>query len=196
MFFMMTSNRKISNFKAYSFHCIKNNFKLFIRSFSATPVKKSDPVGAAVIATSVSLDPITISFIILVGMANILYIATCSFYSMYLQGTIPEYTFDNLRHLYEIYYTFSTFERETIEYASSNLDMFSTENLRRLYGLLRIILNERIRIYSLVEYWISVTRSENVRSDLTDFLTDFRSEEENLVTLLRQIEDVLNNLED
>jgi hypothetical protein len=74
-------------------------------------MSNSNFLGITLVNGNIPSDPMTITFLILLGMANIMYCVTYSFFDIYSQGFVNDFTFNNLRELFELYIHFRVLNR-------------------------------------------------------------------------------------
>jgi hypothetical protein len=172
--------------------------KLLKRPFSTTSIRKSDPTLFTIISAGTPWDPflvlsnpIGITLIVLVSMATALFYVTQPMPNIYMEIPFPEV----LQLLSSIYHTYIELESLTTTFIVNNISMFSQEQLRNLYLILQEIVNIEEEIYYLLQHLIDILEEDSMEREvdiLIDLSQDFTFEGDNLMDLIRNLEDRLN----
>jgi len=188
----------IANYIFLSFNYLA---KPFVRLFSVSSIKRGDPIGFTVLAfinpypPSVSLNIFADAFITLMGMAATLFFVTVSLPEFFTQDPSYALVIQRLDSIFLLYERFLLFEYNAITVFNSCLSNLSPEILRSLYFILQEHVTVRESIFSVLVDIINTPEiqfTNRVTIDRVDsILEDFRSGGNNLVILIRNIEDRL-----
>ena len=173
-----------------------------VRPFSSTSVRKADPVGFTALSfftpypSSILTNPVAGAFIVLIGMAATLFLTTSDL-SIFFAGehTLGEILrrIDNLFLLYE---RFLVLELNEIERLFANLDNLNPGTLTNFYFVLQELVAVRESLFNILTELINSPYIEllprPVVDRINDIYEDLRLGGNNLMGLIREIEDILN----
>jgi hypothetical protein len=172
------------------------------RPFTSTPPRKGDPLGFVALSfatpypASLLTNPLAGSFILLMGMAATLFLATASLLPFFAQN--PQYVeilriLDNIFGLYE---RFLAYEQNGIAILSANINNYTPETLTNFYFSLQELVTVRESLFNLLTRVINLPGMEFMARPVVDRANeiheDLRLGGNNLMILLRDIEDRLN----
>jgi hypothetical protein len=134
---------------------LPNNY-LRIRVFSSTPLKRSDPMGAALVVvtshgSTLINTTIANTFVLLIGMATALFNITGPFINFISDPTLLVSGLDDLSHLLRIYQRFLQLEINLINLLISHLGSLTEEQLIIFYIMLQEFVTTRESLYSALD---------------------------------------------
>ena len=183
-------------------HVKLNSRELPVRPFSSTTSRRGDPLGVTALAfgtpypSSFLASPFGSTFIILMGMAATLFFVTGSLPEFFAQD--PSYALILLRldNIFNLYESFLLYEQNGINMLLTNLGNFSPETLRNFYLSLQELVTIRESLFSILDRLINLPEIELLGGPVLDranqIIEDLRLGGNNLMGLIRDIEDILN----
>lgn len=199
-----------SKYNSSRFNYVKSDLllhnKLPIRSFSSTFSKRGDPLSNLVVAfstpyaSSFLCNPLGSAFILLMGMASTLFFVTISLPEFFAQDPSYAAILQRLDNIFLLYERFLSYEQSGIDILLANLNNFSPETLNNFYFSLQELVTVRESIFSNLSDLINSPEIEFLERPIVDrinqIIEDLRSGGNNLMSLIRNIEDRLNIAEE
>ena len=180
--------------------------KFPIRSFSSTLSRKGDPLGNLVVAfgtpyaSSFLCNPLGGAFILLMGMASTLFFVTMSLPEFFAQDPSYAVIIQRLESIFLLYERFLSYEQSGIDMLLANLNNFSPETLNNFYLSLQELVTVRESLFSNLSNLINSPEIEFMEGPIVDRINqifeDLRLGGNNLMSLVRNIEDRLNIVEE
>ena len=180
--------------------------RLLVRSFSITSVRKGDPLSVTASAFSVPYaasllsNPFGGAFIVLMGMGVALFCLTENLPEFFMQSQEYMAAIQRIDSILRLYETFLSYEQNGTAMLLANLDNFSPEVLANLYLSLQELITVResafVALNNIVDLPHVQFLGESIMNRIHDTLGDFRLSGNNLINLLRTIEDRLGIVEE
>lgn len=183
-------------------HVKLNPRELPVRPFSSTASRRGDPLGVTCLAfatpypSSLLANPFGGAFILLMGMAATLFFVTTSLPEFFAQD--PSYAFILLRldNIFNLYENFLLYEQNGINMLLASLGNFSPETLRSFYISLQELVTIRESLFFNLDHLINSPEIQLLGGPILDrahqILEDLRLGGNNLMDLIRNIENILN----
>jgi hypothetical protein len=132
-------------------------------------------------------------------MSSGLFCVTEPFIIDFVHNPVPEYILERfieqLEDLFVLYDRFVSFERSTINLAFTNINNFSSEELRNLYLSIRQLIITRESISTMLHYFLRVSRRHLINPysvrRVRNIIDEIRSGNSDITDLLIAIEDRL-----
>ena len=176
------------------------------RDFSSTQIKRGDPLGTAAAAfaysyaSSLLVNPLSASILILIGMGSTLFLLTGGLPAFF--SVDPEYAsilmrLDSILLLYE---RFIITEQSMIDLLFANLNNFSPETLNNFYYILQELVTVRESMFTNLSALINSPDIEFLHGPILDRINqvfeNLRYGGNDLMHLVREIETRLDIPED
>jgi hypothetical protein len=200
-------DRKLKyKFDSSKSHYIKSDLVIHsgisARPFASTTSNKADPLGFVALSfatpypPSLLANPLAGAFILLMGMGSTLFFLTSSLPLFFAQDPTYAEILCRLDNLFGLYETFLAYERSGIDIMLANLNNFTPETITNFYFSLQELVTVRESVFDLVTTAINSPEIEFLERPLVDRINeiheDLRLGGNNLMSLLREIEDILN----
>lgn len=199
----------ITGHTSINYNYIKLNLLLIkspLRLFSTTFIKKADPLSTVVVAfntpyaSSFLSNPLGGAFILLMGMASTLFFVTASLPEFFAQDPSYALIIQRLENIFLLYERFLSYEQNGIDILLANINNFSPEALGNFYLSLQELVTVRESFFTILSDLISSPEIEFMEGPIVDrinqILEDLRSGGNNLMGLIRNLEDRLNIVEE
>ena len=185
---------------------MRNNIRniiigIFKRSFSTTCVRK-EPLTTTSLAfstpysSSLLANPYGAAFILLMGMSVSLFFLTTGLTGFFEHGPELELVLERLESLFLLYEKFIAYERSGTDMFLVNINSFTPENLQAFYSLFQELVTTRESLFTQISKISTLPEitylPDPIKDRIDDIYEDFRGSGNDLVALIRTIEDKLN----
>lgn len=180
--------------------------KLPLRLFSTTSMRKADPMSTVVIsfntpyASSFMANPLGGAFILLMGMASTLFFVTAALPEFFAQDYSYALIIQRLENISLLHETFLAYERSGTDILLASMNNFSPEVLGNFYLSLQELVTVRESLFNILDNLMDSPDIQFMEEPIVDRINqiheDLRLGGNNLMALIRNIEDRLNIVEE